>query len=74
MRYQALYIRKKVQLMIKRIAVTAALVLLPFYALAQDAEAGRKKAEICAACHGMDGNSTNPLYPILAKQTGSVNA
>ena len=71
MRYQALYIRKKVQLMIKRIAVTAALVLLPFYAFAQDAEAGRKKAQICAACHGMDGNSTNPLYPILAKQTAS---
>jgi cytochrome c553 len=27
------------------------------------------KADVCAACHGADGNSTNPLYPILAQQT-----
>ncbi|HTL77753.1 MAG TPA: c-type cytochrome [Casimicrobiaceae bacterium] len=27
------------------------------------------KAEVCAACHGADGNSTNPLYPNLAQQT-----
>ncbi len=26
------------------------------------------KADVCAACHGADGNSTNPLYPILAQQ------
>jgi cytochrome c553 len=35
---------------------------------AQDVDAGRKKAESCAACHGPNGNSTNPLYPILAGQ------
>lgn len=44
------------------------LVLLPFHAFAQNAEAGKKKAEVCAACHGVDGNSTVPLYPILAQQ------
>lgn len=38
-------------------------------ALAQDADAGRKKAEVCAACHGIDGNSTVPQNPILAGQT-----
>lgn len=38
-------------------------------AYAQDAEAGRKKAEVCAACHGIDGNSTVPQNPILAGQT-----
>jgi cytochrome c553 len=27
------------------------------------------KAETCAACHGADGNSTQPLVPILAGQT-----
>jgi len=27
------------------------------------------KAQACAACHGIDGNSTNPLYPVLAKQS-----
>ena len=35
----------------------------------QDIEAGRKKAEACAACHGADGNSVVPLFPILAGQT-----
>lgn len=34
-----------------------------------DAEAGRKKAETCAACHGLDGMSPNAaMYPILASQ------
>jgi cytochrome c553 len=27
------------------------------------------KAALCAACHGPDGNSKDPLYPILAGQT-----
>ena len=35
----------------------------------QDIEAGRKKAEACGACHGPDGNSAAPLFPILAGQT-----
>ncbi|MFC0695364.1 c-type cytochrome [Paraburkholderia humisilvae] len=34
-----------------------------------DAEAGKAKAQVCAACHGPLGNSTNPDYPILAGQT-----
>jgi cytochrome c553 len=34
-----------------------------------DAEAGKAKAQVCAACHGPMGNSTNPDYPILAGQT-----
>ena len=38
-------------------------------ALAQDAEAGRAKAAACAACHGADGNSASPQFPILAGQT-----
>jgi cytochrome c553 len=32
-------------------------------------EAGKKKAEPCAACHGPDGNSPIPQNPILAGQT-----
>jgi len=35
----------------------------------QDVEAGRKKAEACIACHGANGNSPNPAFPILAGQT-----
>lgn len=34
-----------------------------------DVSAGKSKAAPCAACHGEDGNSTNPAYPILAGQT-----
>lgn len=36
---------------------------------ADDTAAGKEKAALCAACHGEDGNSTNPDYPILAGQT-----
>jgi cytochrome c553 len=43
--------------------------LLPSYAFAQDAAAGKTKAAVCGACHGADGNSTIPQNPILAGQT-----
>lgn len=36
---------------------------------AQDVEAGRNKAQVCIACHGPNGNSSNPQTPILAGQT-----
>ena len=35
---------------------------------AGDAAAGKKKAVVCSACHGIDGNSINPLWPHLAGQ------
>ena len=46
-----------------------ALAVLAGAAHAQDVEAGRKKAEACVACHGPNGNSTQPQFPILAGQT-----
>lgn len=30
--------------------------------------AGKAKSNVCAACHGADGNSTNPAWPKLAGQ------
>lgn len=35
---------------------------------AGDAEAGKNKANTCAACHGAAGVSNNPLWPNLAGQ------
>lgn len=34
----------------------------------QDAAAGGQKARLCTPCHGADGNSSVPSYPILAGQ------
>lgn len=38
-------------------------------AAAQDDAATRELAQTCAACHGPEGNSQNPAYPILAGQS-----
>ena len=35
-------------------------------AYAADAKAGRKKAQMCAACHGIDGLSKMPVAPNIA--------
>lgn len=53
------------------VGVAALIVLLasPQGLRAQDVEAGRKKAEACIACHGPNGNSAVPQFPILAGQT-----
>ena len=36
-----------------------------------DVEAGKAKSAVCAACHGADGNSSNPIWPSLAGQHAS---
>ena len=33
-----------------------------------DPNVGKEKSGLCASCHGADGNSTNPQFPILAGQ------
>jgi cytochrome c553 len=37
-------------------------------AIAGDIEAGKQKAQACAACHGADGNGAASIYPRLAGQ------
>ena len=45
-----------------------ALLAAALPAAAADPEAGQKKAQPCAACHGPDGNSPTPDFPKLAGQ------
>jgi cytochrome c553 len=52
------------------LVLIAGLVAAP-RTLAADLEAGRRKAAACVACHGIDGNSTNPTVPTLAGQVGT---
>ena len=50
-------------------AMVVSLMLLSLPAFAKgDPSAGQAKSAICAACHGMDGNSTVPTWPKLAGQ------
>ena len=43
-------------------------------ALEGSAEAGKTKSAMCAACHGVDGNSLVPMYPKLAGQSAAYIA
>ncbi|MFC1694935.1 c-type cytochrome [Pseudomonadota bacterium] len=55
--------------MIKNLFIAALLLALPFTAAAKgDAASGKTKAQVCEACHGMDGKSVDPTYPNLAGQ------
>src|SRR5882672_391137 len=61
--------RWNLQAIIFRAACAAIAMWLASAAAAQDIEAGQKKAEVCTACHGVNGNSQVPQFPILAGQT-----
>jgi cytochrome c553 len=52
----------------KLLPLLALCLLSPASAFAQDAVAGKEKAVVCGACHGVDGNSTIAQNPILAGQ------
>ena len=54
-----------------RFASITTLALTLFYASsapAVDPSEGKKKAAVCAACHGVNGISPSPLWPNLAGQ------
>lgn len=55
-------------------ASAAALFLFCAAVHAADLEAGRTKAQVCVACHGEGGNSTNPQIPSLAGQPAQMIA
>jgi cytochrome c553 len=53
-------------------AAASLLAVISLQAVAEgDAAAGQTKSAICAACHGMDGNSAVPNWPKLAGQHAS---
>lgn len=53
--------------LLRTAALLSLIMTLP--AMAEgDAEAGKTKAAVCAACHGVDGNSTVPMWPKIAGQ------
>jgi cytochrome c553 len=54
-----------------RVIVLVLSGLVSFSVNAADVDAGKAKSAVCAACHGADGNSTNPLWPSLAGQHAS---
>tara|TARA_B100001057_G_scaffold216075_1_gene216407 strand:+ start:34184 stop:34513 length:330 start_codon:yes stop_codon:yes gene_type:complete len=44
------------------------LISVSEYTISGNYNAGKEKSQICAACHGVDGNSQIKMYPILAGQ------
>ena len=48
--------------------------LMAFTVNASDIEAGKAKTAVCAGCHGVDGNSSNGVWPTLAGQHASYLA
>ncbi len=57
----------------RTIVLTVCLLTGSAAALAQDgdAAAGATKAATCTACHGLNGNSANPEWPVLAGQNAN---
>lgn len=49
-------------------SLVAGALLVAGNAMAADAEAGKAKAAMCAACHGANGISAVDMYPNLAGQ------
>lgn len=60
--------------LLARSAAATTVALFIFAAHAADPEAGKAKAQICAACHGNEGNSTDPAVPTLAGQPAQAIA
>ena len=53
------------------LGVLPLLMLLWGQAQAADIEAGKAKAAVCSACHGVEGKALIPNYPHLAGQNAA---
>ena len=53
--------------LLRAVAMLTLVVTVPAMA-GGDAAAGEAKSAICAACHGVDGNSTVAMWPKIAGQ------
>ena len=53
-----------------RVIILSVLILLSVFApyTAADYKAGQDKSQVCAGCHGVDGNAQINMYPRLAGQ------
>ena len=54
--------------LMRLLAVIGIIVFVNTVARGQDLDAGKAKSQICASCHGADGNAVLPIYPNLAGQ------
>lgn len=58
-----------------QVAAPLVMLLISSGAMAAgDPAAGKAKSTTCAACHGADGNSSDPQYPKLAQQHAGYTA
>ena len=60
--------------MLKRTAILGLSLLVVTFATPATLADGKQKAQVCAACHGPDGNSINPIWPNLAGQNADYLA
>ena len=58
-------------LMMRMLCLSLGLLSAPWALASGSARAGAAKATTCIACHGPNGNSTNPLWPTLAGQNAA---
>lgn len=51
-----------------KLVITLSLFVSASAFAAGDIDAGKEKSTSCAACHGVDGVSSSPMFPTLAGQ------
>jgi len=57
-----------VESVMKKVIICLSMLFTSLVNAEGDAELGKAKSVMCASCHGVDGNSSNPVWPKLAGQ------